>query len=148
MMSFLPEEETTDSNLRFFSIAIGVAIVHFSSGVVILINTKALHTTPLSLLAQVLLEKSWTVSFVLIATSVLAALPFALRTKNRWLFVFLVAPQQILLLAHFMSAFLAIMSGQYPDGYAPDGGSTFIFVDQAWLLMVVVLHTFEYVEAL
>jgi hypothetical protein len=146
-MSFLPEE-TTDLNLRFFSVAIGVAIVHFSSGVVILINAKALHTTPLSLLAQVLSERSWAVSFVLIATSVLAVLPFVLKTKNRWLFVFLVAPQQILLLAHFTSAFFAIMSGQYPDGYPPDGGSAFIFVDQVWLLMVVVLHTFEYVEAL
>jgi hypothetical protein len=85
---------------------------------------------PLSLLAQVLSERPWAVSFVLIATSVLAVLPFVLKTKNRWLFVFLVAPQQILLLAHFMSAFFAIMSGQYPDGCAPDGGSAFIFVDQ------------------
>jgi hypothetical protein len=38
-------EETTDVTLRFFSIAIGVAIVHFSSGVVILINAKAFHAT-------------------------------------------------------------------------------------------------------
>ena len=146
-MIFEPEE-TTGINLRFFSIAIGVAIVHFSSGVIILINAKALHTTPLSLLAQVLSEKSWAISFVLIATSILAVLPFVLKTKSHWLFVILVASQQILLLAHFMSAFLAIMSGQYPDGYAPDGGSAFIFVDQAWLLMIVVLHTFEYIEAL
>ena len=57
-------------------------------------------------------------------------------------------PQQILLLAHFASAFLAIMFGQYPDGYTRDGGSAFIFVDQVWLLMVVVLHTFECIEAL
>jgi hypothetical protein len=146
-MRFQPEE-TTDVTLRFFSIAIGVAIVHFSSGVVILINAKALHTTPLSLLAHVLSERSWAISFVLIATSILAVLPFVVKTKNHLAFMLLVAPQQILLLAHFMSAFLAIMFGQYPDGYAPDGGSAFIFVDQAWLLMVVVLHTFEYIEAL
>ena len=25
---------------------------------------------------------------------------------------------------------------------------TFIFADQIWLLMVVVVHTFEYIEAL
>jgi hypothetical protein len=146
-MMFEPEE-TTGINLRFFSIAIGVAIVHFFSGVVILINAEALHTTPLSLLAQLLSERSLAISVVLIVTSVSAVLPFVLNTKNHWLFVLLVAPQQILLLAHFMSAFLAIMSGQYPDGYAPNGGSAFIFVDQAWLLMVVVLHTFEYIEAL
>jgi hypothetical protein len=64
-----------------------------------------------------------------------------LKTKNRWLFVLRFAPQQILLLAHFMSAFLATMSGQYPDGYALGGGSAFIFVDQVWLLMVVVLFS-------
>ena len=41
-----------------------------------------------------------------------------------------------------------IISGHYHDGYVPDGGSAFIFADQIWLLMVVVVHTFEYVEAL
>jgi hypothetical protein len=141
-------EETTEVTLRFFSIAIGVAIVHFSSGLVILINAKALHTTPLSLLAHVLSERSWAISFVLMATSILAVLPFIFKTKSHLVFMFLVAPQQTLLLAHFMSASLAIIFGQYPDGYAPDGGSAFIFVDQMWLLMVVVLHTFEYLEAL
>ena len=85
---------------------------------------------------------------MLIATSILAALPFVLKPKNHFVFIFLLAPQQVLLLAHFTSAFLAIMFGQYPDGYTPDGGSAFIFVDQVWLLMVVVLHTFEYIEAL
>jgi hypothetical protein len=112
----LEPEETTGINLRFFSIAIGVAIVHFSSGIIILINAKALHTTPLSLLAHVLSEKPWAVSCVLIVISVLAVLPFILRTKSHWVFVLLVAPQQILFLAHFTSAFLAIMAGQYPDG--------------------------------
>jgi hypothetical protein len=147
-MRIQPEGTTTDVALRFFSIAVGVAAVHFCSGVVILINAKALHTTPLSLLAHVLSERSWATSFVLIVTSILAVLPFVLKTKNHLVFVLLIAPQQILLLVHFMSAFLAIMFGQYPDGYAPDGGSAFIFVDQVWLLMVVVLHTFEYIEAL
>jgi hypothetical protein len=118
------------------------------SGIVILINPKALHTTPLSLLSYVLSERPWAISFVLIATSILAVLPFVLKPKNHFVFIFLLAPQQVLLLAHFTSAFLAIMFGQYPDGYTPDGGSAFIFVDQVWLLMVVVLHTFEYIEAL
>jgi hypothetical protein len=118
------------------------------SGIVILINAKALHTTPLSLLSYVLSERPRAISFVLIATSILAVLPFVLKPKNHFVFIFLLAPQQVLLLAHFTSAFLAIMFGQYPDGYTPDGGSAFIFVDQVWLLMVVMLHTFEYIEAL
>ena len=141
-------EEATKVTPRFFSIAVGVAAVHFLSGIVILINAKALHTTPLSLLSYVLSERPWAISFVLIATSILAVLPFVLKPQNHLVFMLLVAPQQILLVAHFASAFLAIMFGQYPDGYTPDGGSAFIFVDQVWLLMVVVLHTFEYIEAL
>jgi len=42
----------------------------------------------------------------------------------------------------------AILNGHYHDGYVPDGGSAFIFADQIWLLMVVVIHTLEYIEAL
>ena len=58
------------------------------------------------------------------------------------------APQQCLLLMHFVSAVMSIMAGHYHDGYAPNGGSAFIFADQIWLLMVVVVHTLEYIEAL
>ena len=142
-------EEATKVTPRFFSIAVGVAAVHFLSGIVILINAKALHTTPLSLLSYVLSERPWAISFVLIATSILAVLPFVLKPQNHLVFMLLVAPQQILLVAHFASAFLAIMFGQYPDGYTPDGGSAFIFVDQVWLLMVAVVFTSLnfYVEA-
>ena len=31
---------------------------------------------------------------------------------------------------------------------SPSGGSAFIFADQIWLLMVVIVHTLEYIEAL
>jgi hypothetical protein len=43
---------------------------------------------------------------------------------------------------------VTIVSGQYPDGYIPVGGSAFILTDQIWLLAIVVAHTFEYVESL
>ena len=49
---------------------------------------------------------------------------------------------------HFVSAVLATMAGHYHDGYVPSGGTAFIFADQIWLLMVVVVHTLEYIEAL
>jgi hypothetical protein len=49
---------------------------------------------------------------------------------------------------HFVSAGVAIMDGHYHDGYVPNGGSAFIFADQIWLLMVVVVHTLEYIEVL
>lgn len=60
----------------------------------------------------------------------------------------LILPQQCLLLLHFVSAATAILSGQYHDGYVPNGGAAFIFADQIWLLMVVIVHTLEYIEAL
>jgi hypothetical protein len=85
-------EEATKVTLRFFSIAVGVAAVHFLSGIVTFINAKALQTTPLSLLSYVLSERPWVISFVLIATSILAVLPFVLKPKNHLVFMLLVAP--------------------------------------------------------
>jgi hypothetical protein len=43
---------------------------------------------------------------------------------------------------------VSIMTGHYHDGYVPNGGSAFIFADQIWLLMAVIVHTLEYIEAL
>ena len=60
----------------------------------------------------------------------------------------LILPQQCLLLMHFVSAGVSIMAGHYHDDYVPNGGSAFIFADQIWLLMVVIVHTLEYIEAL
>src|SRR5262245_30066018 len=85
---------------------------------------------------------------ILIATAALAIFPYLLREPRRMWFMLLILPQQCLLLMHFVSAVLAIMAGQYHDGYVPSGGSAFIFADQIWLLMVVIVHTLEYIEAL
>jgi hypothetical protein len=41
-----------------------------------------------------------------------------------------------------------VIAGHYPDGYVPAGGSFFIFAGQAWLLMIVMFHTAEYIESL
>ena len=71
-----------------------------------------------------------------------------MRQPRRIWFMLLILPQQCLLLMHFVSAATAIMSGHYHDGYVPDGGPAFIFADQIWLLMVVVVHTLEYIGAL
>ncbi len=38
----------------------------------------------------------------------------------------------------------AVVSGHYPDGYVPEGGSIFIFVDQIWLMTIIFWHTMEY----
>ena len=88
------------------------------------------------------------VAFILVITAVLAVIPYLMRKPRRIWFMLLILPQQCLLLMHFVSAAIAIISGHYHDGYVPNGGSAFIFADQIWLLMVVVVHTFEYIEAL
>lgn len=142
--------------LRYFHIAIGVAIVHFLSGIDILISggTAVLSTVPLSFLSTVLLyvhhdyliSHPHFVAAVLIAVAILAVVPFLRAATGRWLFMILVAPQQLLLLCKLISIELAIFSGRYADGYVPDGGAYFIFADQVWLLMVIFYHTLEYVE--
>ena len=67
----------------------------------------------------------------------MAVIPFMWPTANRWAFMVLLAPQQILLLSHLMSIEMALFSGHYADGYIPKGGAYFIFADQIWLLMVI-----------
>ena len=76
----------------------------------------------------------------------MAVIPFMWPTANRWAFMVLLAPQQILLLSHLMSIEMALFSGHYADGYIPKGGAYFIFADQIWLLMVIAFHTLEYAE--
>jgi hypothetical protein len=104
-------------------------------------------TTPLYLLGLIV-QNPISVAVILIVTSVLAIISYLMREPRRSWFMLLILPQQCLLLMHFVSAGVAIMEGHYHDGYAPNGGSAFIFADQIWLLMVVIVHTLEYIEAL
>jgi hypothetical protein len=108
---------------------------------------SVLKTTPLYLLGSIVPNPT-AAAIVLIATAALAIIPYLLREPRRKWFMLLILPQQCLLLMHFVSAVIAIMVGHYHDGYVPDGGSAFIFADQIWLLMVVIVHTLEYIEAL
>jgi hypothetical protein len=78
----------------------------------------------------------------------MAVAPFLRRPPTRSFFMAMVAPQQALLLSHLVSVMFAVITGRYPDGYAPAGGSFFIFADQSWLLMIVIFHTAEYIESL
>ena len=85
---------------------------------------------------------------IFIGTALLAIAPFLVRSPSRALFMICVAPQQFLLLLHFASATTTVLIGQYPDGYIPEGGMYFIFVDQIWLLMICIWHLIEYIRAL
>jgi hypothetical protein len=145
----IPTEAATDRiALRHFFVTPGVAAAHALSGMAIFAGAESvLKTTPLYLLGSIVHNPTIAAS-ILIATAVLAIIPYLTREPRRSWFMLLILPQQCLLLMHFVSAVLAIMAGQYHDGYVPSGGSAFIFADQIWLLMVVIVHTLEYIEAL
>lgn len=137
-------------NLRCFSIALGVAIVHLLSGIDIFVGRGMAHvvsTTPLAYLHH-LVGHPYYVAVILIGTALLAVVPFAVSKPSHLFFMLMIGPQQLLLLTHLVSAVTAIATGTYPDGYAPAGGSMFIFADQSWLLMVIVLHSLEYLVTL
>ena len=143
-----PKAATNMVELRHFFVTPGVAAAHALSGVAIFAGAESvLKTTPLYLLGLIV-QNPINVATILIMTAVLAIIPYLMREPRRRWFMLLILPQQCLLLMHFVSAAIAIISGHYHDGYVPDGGSAFIFADQIWLLMVVVVHTFEYIEAL
>src|SRR4029077_19799405 len=134
--------------LRHFFVTPGVAAAHALSGVAIFSGAESvLKTTPLYLL-RLIVQNPIKFATILIMTAFLAIIPYLMREPRRRWFMLLILPQQCLLLMHFVSAGVAIMDGHYHDGYVPNGGSAFIFADQIWLLMVVIVHTLEYIEAL
>ena len=138
----------TAIELRHFFVTPGVVAAHALSGAAIFAGAeRVLKTTPLYILGLIV-HNPINVAFILVITAVLAILPYLMWEPRRSWFMLLILPQQCLLLMHFVSAGIAIMNGQYHDGYVPNGGSAFIFADQIWLLMVVIVHTLEYIEAL
>jgi hypothetical protein len=145
----MPIQAATNTvELRHFFVTPGVAAAHTLSGLAIFAGAESvLKTTPLYILG-VIVQNPINVAFILIITAVLAIIPYLMRDPRRRWFMLLILPQQCLLLMHFVSAVMSIMAGHYHDGYAPNGGSAFIFADQTWLLTVVVVHTLEYIEAL
>jgi hypothetical protein len=144
----MTQSVTNAVQLRHFFVTPGVAAAHALSGVAILAGAESvLKTTPLFILGLIV-HNPINVAFILVITAVLAIIPYLMREPRRSWFMLLILPQQCLLLMHFVSAGVSIMVGHYHDGYVPNGGSAFIFADQIWLLMVVIIHTFEYIEAL
>lgn len=137
-------------NIRLFSIALLVAIVHLASGLDIWLShaNYALHTTPLHLIAVAFGNSSTAVGLVLIITSILAFIPFLIKNASRGMLVYFIFPQQVLLFLHLFSVLGALITGHYPDGYMPEGAANFIFNDQIWLTGIVFWHTIEYLITL
>lgn len=129
-------------NLRFFTLALGVAAIHLYSALIILLGTTVvIHTTPLALLTFI--PPNWA-AVLMIASSIAAFGAFAFPNLNSRQVIWLILPQQLLLMLTMISVGLAIYTGHYPDGYVPAGEGLFISVDQIWCLTFVFWHIIEY----
>lgn len=135
----------TPVNLRFFTIAVLVAISHLAIGLMVWLGNvePALHTTQMDLISKIFNYNPMTVGLVFAISAIMAAIPF-IETYPRRRGLLLVIPQQVILLIQAVSILLALWNGHYPDGYVPKSGSNFIFVDQLMLLTLIVWHTLEY----
>ena len=76
----------------------------------------------------------------MLAAGALALLGIAWRSWSDWL----TAPQFFFFLAAALGVLAATVSGHYPDGYVPEGGSWFILVDQLPTLGIAFGHTIEF----
>lgn len=130
-------------NLRFFTLAIGVAIAHFVSGILIITGGKSVaKTVPLALLGD-LCDNVYVLGTSLIVASIFAVWAF-LGERSRLKTLLMLAPQQFILALSLLSAMVAIITGTYSDGYVPVGGWLFISADQIWLITMCFWHTIEY----
>jgi ABC-type polysaccharide/polyol phosphate export permease len=102
--------------LRHFFVTRGVAAAHALSGMAIFAGAESvLKTTPLYILGLIV-HNPINVAFILVISAVLAVIPYLMRNPRRIWFMLLILPQQCLLLMHFVSAAIAIISGHYHDG--------------------------------
>ena len=148
-MSIVRAEDNEALHLNTFSVAIGVAVVHFLSGIALLINNGGLRTTPLFFLATFFHYNAIPVAGIFTGTALLAIAPFLVRSPSRALFHDLCRPAAVLAPAPFCVGYDHGVDRPVPgDGYIPEGGTYFIFVDQVWLLMICIWHLIEYIRAL
>src|SRR4030095_16544593 len=95
-----------------------------------------LHTTGIQLLLD-LSFGSHIIAAILCAAVSLAAVA-AIFSKNLMLCVFLVLPQQFLLIASAIGAVFCVIDGKFADGAVYP--RPFIFVDQIYLVLLCVSH--------
>ncbi|MBO0696024.1 MAG: hypothetical protein J2P56_07980, partial [Verrucomicrobia bacterium] len=98
-----------------------------------------LHTTGVQLLLD-LSFGSHIIAAILCAAVSLAAVA-AIFCRNITLFVFLVLPQQFLLIASAIGAVYCVIDGKFADGAVYP--RPFIFVDQIYLVLLCVAHGWQ-----
>ena len=98
-----------------------------------------LHTTGIELVLD-LSFGSHIIAAILCATVSLAAVA-AIFCKNLTLCVFLILPQQFLLIASAIGAVFCVIDGRFADGAIYP--RPFIFVDQIYLVFLCVAHWWQ-----
>jgi len=98
-----------------------------------------LHTTGIQLVLD-LTFGSHIIAAILCATVSLAAVA-GIYCRNLTLFVFLVLPQQFLLIASAIGAIYCVIDGKFADGAVYP--RPFIFVDQVYLILLCVAHGWQ-----
>lgn len=113
-----------------------VTILHISWAILIQVSGDAMHTTPLSLLGD-LLGPGWLLSLLLICAAAGATL--GALAPHRILGLALMLPQQTILLIVACGAGQAVAMGAYPDGtirWWP-----FILTDQFGIILLAPAYT-------
>jgi hypothetical protein len=113
-----------------------VGIAHIICGIAVLVDPVALNVTPLAALAS--MDNPLLAGVMLIVVGILAVLACNMAFAMN---VLMLLPQQALLILQIWSISTVLITGQYPDGYLPSGGSWFILTDQIWPWLLTVSHS-------
>jgi hypothetical protein len=133
-----------ETKILFVGLLVGIA--HIISGIAVMVTPEVLSVTPLASLVHLAdwLEytKGGFVAAVLLGTGIMAVIGAQLNLAlPRKVHALLFLPQQVLLLLAVWTITIALIEGQYPDGYIPQGGAWFILTDQIWTWLLATSHT-------
>jgi hypothetical protein len=122
---------------RTLAVTTLVGIAHILCGIAVLAQPLALDVTPLSTLEHIV-ARPRDAGLLLLGVGILAIFARGMSLKTC---VLMLLPQQVLLLFQLWSISEVLVTGTYPDGYAPIGGAWFTLADQAWTWLLTVAHT-------
>jgi hypothetical protein len=125
--------------------------VHAVWGLVLLFSDAPLHTTPMGMIHAIpYLNNQYVSAFLYLGASGVATIPLVKKQLDTTFVGLLTAlPQQFLLMVSFFTALASVIRGAYPDGYVPDkygDPHLFIFVDQLWPMLGMVMHTLSLID--
>lgn len=118
-----------------------VGLAHIASGIALLISPAAADVAPLYTFTHMIGAYKATAT-ILIAAGVMAVIGSStfLIVPQNWRTILFI-PQQILLAFHVFSISKSLITGEYPDGYIPQGGGWFVLADQIWAWVLAVSHS-------